>query len=454
MNKTIEFFYEISKIPRESGNEKEISEYLCKFAKSRNLYYEKDKYNNVIIKKENSNTEPIILQAHMDMVCEKELNKEFDFEKDSIEVYEENGYLKAKGTTLGADNGIGIAQILNILDSNLNVNIEAVFTVSEETTMVGAENINLEKLKGKKLINLDGFEENTIILESASFFDIILETNYNFEEKKSEIYKISLKGMEGGHSGFEIDNNKGNSSIELANFLKKIKDVQIANFVGGTKFNVIPSNAEAIIFCTESIQNVEKLIQEYLKIERKKYKNLQIEVSEIKEEYNLLTSQDSIKFLNSIVEFKHGVFFKNERGEVTTSINLGVVDLKNQIMKIGMRSSRKLEESEVLKYVENYAKENDYKFIIQGSQPGFETKENSKLIKIMIDAFKKINNNNPNLNAVHITVETGFFKEKINGLEVAIISPEIIGAHTVEERVNIESIEKCDKWLLEIIKSI
>jgi len=178
MNKTIEFFYEIANIPRESGNEENIANYLCEFAQKRNLYYTKDQYNNVIIKKKNNNKTPIILQAHMDMVCEKDNNIEFDFKKDSIKVIEENGYLRAERTTLGADNGIGIAQILNILDSNLNYNIEAIFTVSEETSMIGADKVDLSNIEGKQLINLDGFEKNTIIIESASFFDIILKSKY------------------------------------------------------------------------------------------------------------------------------------------------------------------------------------------------------------------------------------------------------------------------------------
>ena len=182
MSKTIDFFNEISKIPRESGNEENISNYLCKFAEERSLYYEKDRYNNVIIKKKNSNKAPIILQAHMDMVCEKGADKEFDFGNDSIEVIEENGYLRANGTTLGADNGIGVAQILNILDdSTIECNIEAVFTVEEETTMIGAEHIDVSSLEAKQLINLDGFEENTITIGSASFFDILLKCSYDFE---------------------------------------------------------------------------------------------------------------------------------------------------------------------------------------------------------------------------------------------------------------------------------
>ena len=174
---------------------KEIAKYLCEFAELRNLEYEKDEYNNVLIKKNNCNKTPLILQVHTDMVCEKEQNKCFDFEEDSIEVMEKNGYLHANGTTLGADNGIGIAQILTILDSNIETNIEAIFTVSEETSMLGSINFDTSKLNGKMLLNLDGFEENTILIESAGFYDIILKMHNKFkniQDNNFNVYEINL----------------------------------------------------------------------------------------------------------------------------------------------------------------------------------------------------------------------------------------------------------------------
>ena len=182
-NTTIKYFKE------------KIAKYLCEFAELRNLEYEKDEYNNVLIKKNNCNKTPLILQVHTDMVCEKEQNKCFDFEEDSIEVMEKNGYLHANGTTLGADNGIGIAQILTILDSNIETNIEAIFTVSEETSMLGSINFDTSKLNGKMLLNLDGFEENTILIESAGFYDIILKMHNKFkniQDNNFNVYEINL----------------------------------------------------------------------------------------------------------------------------------------------------------------------------------------------------------------------------------------------------------------------
>lgn len=450
---TIGFFKELAKIPRESGNEARVAEYLCKFAKERNLFYERDQYNNVLIKKKTIDKEPIILQAHTDMVCEKEEGKEFNFETDEIELIEESGYLRANGTTLGADNGIGVAQILAILDSNIPSNIEALFTVSEETSMIGAMNFDISKLKGKKLLNLDGFEENIILIESGCFYDIILKqkNSFNQPQNKNE-YEINLIGMPGGHSGFDIDKKRGNSSIELAKALQKIEDIEISNFVGGTKFNVIPSQAKAHFFTSLEYEKIGEICRTVQMELQKEYPNISISINRKSEKGEVIDVNQSKEFLQSVINFPHGVIKVNQNNNVTTSINLGVVDLKNQEFKVGMRSSKELEEKECLEMIQKYSKQNNLEFTILGSQPGFESNPNSTLIKELLEAhpteeFKK----KPELKSVHITVEVGFFKRKKPELEIAIISPNIQGAHTTKERVEIASIERTDKWLIKFL---
>ena len=454
---TIDFFYEIAKIPRESGNEAQIAEYLCDFAKSRNLFYRRDEYNNVIIKKKNTEKEPIILQAQTEMNCEKEEGIEFDFSKDPINVYEENGILRARGTTLGADNGIGIAQILNILNNDdIKCNVEAVFTATEETTMIGAEKIDVSILESKKMINLDGFEENTIIKESTCFYDIILNTNYDFNEvSKGNIYEISLKGLKGGHSGFDIGKIRGNSAIEMANILNDIEDCRIIDFVAGSKFNVIPSKAKTIIISTESEENVEKLVQDYVISRKDIFSGIEASVKLLElDSYCALNEEESKRFINNILRFSHGVFRRNSKEEIITSINLGAVNLIEQVFKVGMRSSRKREEKECLEYIKNYSEEVGFEFVVLGSQPGFETKSSSEFLKTIKEAYKKIGNEEElKVKSVHITVEAGFFRDKMEGLEIAIISPKIENAHTPEECVEIESIRRCDEWIRRVIES-
>ena len=450
---TIKFFKEIAKIPRESGKEEKIAKYLCKFAKERNLFYKCDEYNNVIIKKKTSEKEPIILQAHTDMVCEKENEKDFNFDTDSIKIIEENGYIRADGTTLGADNGIGVAQILAILDSNIPCNIEALFTTCEETSMKGAINFDTSELKGKRLLNLDGFEENTIIIESACFYDIILKRENNFKKHtRKNKYEIQLKGMLGGHSGFDIDKNRGNSNIEICRILNQIPDIEISDFEGGNKFNVIPSQVNAKFYTDFDINKVKEICKQ-MQIELKeKYPEIEINLQIEKKEEKVLDTKETKKFLDSISKFPHGVIKQNLKNEVTTSINLGVINLKSGQFKIGMRSSRELEEQECLNIIKQYSIENKMKFTILGSQPGFKSDENCELIQDLLKthpfkAFEK----KPSLKAVHITVEVGFFKQKIPDIQIAIISPKIQGAHTPKECVEIESIKKTDKWIVEFL---
>lgn len=454
-DKTILFFKEIAKIPRETGNEGKMAEYLCEFAKSRNLKYKKDEWNNVLIKKKTANKPPIILQAHTDMVCEKLPEKDFNFATDPIEVIQENGYLKANGTTLGADNGIGVAQILTILDSDIECNIEAVFTVSEETTMIGAMNFDTTQLKGKLLLNLDGFEENTIIVESACFYDIILKTKYYLKNEREGIfYKIEITGLPGGHSGFEIDKNRGNSSIELAKILEEVGDYQLSNFIGGTKFNVIPSNAFAEFYTDEQDEKIQKICNQAEQKLKKQYKNIRIKVNIQNAKRPVLIQRDSKQLIKTILKFPHGVLYKNEKSEVTTSINLGVVNLQNNELKVGMRSSRKKEEEQCLEIIKEYCKKHNLELNILGSQPGFESDKNGSLIYNLlktqpIELFGKP----AELKSMHIAVEVGFFKEKIPDLQIAIISPNIKGAHTIKECIEIASIERVNNWIFSFLKA-
>ena len=450
-NKTIDYFKEISKIPRESGNEKEIANYLVNFAKSRNLDYIIDKYNNVIIKKYIDNKEPIILQGHIDMVCEKESDKVFNFKTDPIEVIEKNGFLMANGTTLGADNGIGVAGILNLLDEDNGFSIEAIFTTDEEVSMSGAENIDLSSLKGKKMINLDGFSSDSILLECASFTDIYLHMDYKYQDEGNNLYKIVLSGIEGGHSGFNIDKNRGNSNILLAKLLLDIKDIQLASFKGGSKLNVIPTESMSIISTKFDINNY---VNKFVEKEKKNYQNISINVEKIDNQKKLLSKDDSYKFLKSISNFKHGVINYNKRGEVTTSENLGIVNLDDNNLGVGLRSSIEEERLNVLNYLKRYCKNNNYKLDIVGYQPSFKTDENSSLVKDLIKAYQRINGKNPKLESIHIGVEVGILKQKIKDLEVVIIAPNILDAHSPKERVEIKSINRCDKWLKEYLEMI
>lgn len=445
---TINFFKEIVKIPRESGNEEKIANYLCEFAKKRNLEYFKDSYNNVLIKKKTKNSKPIILQAHTDMVCEKEKDYPFDFKNDSIELIIEDGFIKANKTTLGADNGVGIAQILNILDSDIKANIEAIFTVSEETSMIGAINFDTSLLKGKHLLSLDGFEEKTIINESACFYDLIIKSNYDYNSKFNYYYQLSINGLLGGHSGFDINKNRGNSIILLANLIKKFKDFNLINFYGGTKFNVIPNEATCEFYTNLSFEKIKKICTKFISEHKNIFPSLNYKIEVINQTKNSLDKKDSQSFIDFLINFPNEVI-NSYNSSPTTSSNLAVINLKKQEIKVGFRSSREKEEKAFLNNLKELLNENKFELIIYGHQPGFETK-NSKLIDGLL---KTSPYENTVVTPVHITVELGFFKEKIKDLEVAIISPNIKGAHSTNECVEIASIERTDKWLKDFISN-
>lgn len=260
-----------------------------------------------------------------------------------------------------------------------------------------------------------------------------------------------------GHSGFDIDKESGHSGIEIAKILTEIKDIQISKFVAGTKFNVIPSNSECVFFTDMKLDDLNNIINNFKSQFNKKYKNANICIEAIKENRieNTLSNFESITFLNSILNFKHGIFCKNADGLVTTSQNLGVIDLENNIFKIGVRSSKKKEEGTILEYLTDYATQNKYELKILGSQPGFETKEDSNLIKKLSTAHKNsIADEKLVIKPVHITLESGFFSNKIKDLEVAVISPKIIGAHTTSEQVEIKSIYDCDKWIYAFLNTL
>lgn len=442
-NKTIYYFKEISKIPRESENEKEIANYIVNFAKERNLDYIIDEHNNVIVKKYISGKEPVILQAHIDMVCEKEENKVFDFKTDSIEIIEKDGYLMANGTTLGADNGVGVAQILNLLDTS-NFSIEAIFTTDEEVNMTGVQNIDVSSLKGKVMINLDGFEKDTILLGCASFTDTYIHMNYTFTNDTGNFYKIILTGFEGGHSGSMIDKHRGNSNVLLAKLLLEINDIRVSKFTGGNRLTVIPTYTEAIV---KTNLDINSYVNKFINENSLNYPGLVINVETVTGSNSILTLEDSKLFLDSVANFKNGVINKNNRSEVTTSENLGIVNLSDNILGIGLRSSIEEERLVILDYLNNYCNKYNYKIDIWGYQPSFITSEDSLLVKDLIKAYKEFNNSEPNLKSVHIGLEVAFFKNYIKDLEAVVISSDIFDPHSPNERVSIESIKRCDEWL-------
>ena len=343
----VNFFKEISAIPRKSGEEKAIREYLENFAKERNLEYETDKYENIVIRKRINDSDVFLgLQAHTDMICEKNQDVQHDFSKDPITLFFEEDMIFANGTTLGADNGIGVAIILAVLDSvETAYNIEGIFTVQEETTMIGAIEIDKNMIKSRKIISLDNGKEGKVLVSSANCNEWAVEFQAKKEKcKYSEIYELSYSNFLGGHSGGNIgEENRGNPIKLLAEAIKTVEEFDIIDIFGGSRVNVIPRDANIKFVVNDSKglfnlkQVLEKQRQEYpmAQIVLEKVENNEIQIIENDEEIegnkedfinvfeeqknNLqyaFSTESSRKIIEILLEIKHGALQRDEKNNV------------------------------------------------------------------------------------------------------------------------------------------
>ena len=443
----LKYFENFLSIPRESGNEKGISNYLVEFAKSNSLeYYVDDVYNVIIKRKSNKNSnETIILQGHIDMVCTS--NDYYDFKNNGINWYIENNMYKAKGTTLGADNGIGCSIILALLSNKdiLVPNIEAIFTVQEETTMEGAKKLDYSKITGNKLISVDGTDEGVIEVSSAGMTSITVSKELEYTENCLKGYKISISGLEGGHSGVDINKRRGNSIKIMGEIIGKLNNYYLIDINGGSKDNVIPSECISII-STDEIINIDNKYKDM-------YPNINILLEEVDIDNKIICKDDSkmiIDFINNIP-----IEVLSYAGEYPqTSLNLATIKLDNNTVNINVsiRSSNKEDEKKYVDMVRNLSDNMDFK--INSTIPYFTFNENSNLRNILIDKYKELYDKDVILEHVHAGLEGGVFAEHINDLDVCVIAPNLHDIHTVNECVEIDSVNRVYKWLIEVLKEI
>ena len=463
-SKYFHYFYEINKIPRKSGFEKEISEYIINFAKTRNLKFYTDKFYNVVIWKKASigleSKETLGLQAHIDMVCEKEENLEHDFLKDEIIIEEKDGFLKARGTTLGADNGIGVAYILALLDSEdiEHPNIEAIFTTQEETTMAGAKNLDGKILSAKKIISFDNFSESDMWVGSASASEWYSENilDYNEESLELETYKISLRNFLGGHSGMDIkDTNRGNP-IKISGDILYSEKIFLNNIIGGSAINVIPRECEVIFSILREDKKTIENITEKVKKENQKYKFGDISITKIPTEKKCFTEKTTQNLLGFIQEFKNGALYKDDKDNVIVSGNFSKISISaNKVnLEYSIRSNRKKLgdkiNSEILEIMKKYnVSINKFDYL-----KGYEQPENTQLIEICKQSYMNIMKKDPNILGVQACLECEFLGEKISNLQYVALGTNIYDAHSPKEKVEIESVKRTWKVLIDVLKNI
>lgn len=465
------YFEEISAIPHGSRNTKAISDYLVAFAKEHNLEHYQDEANNVIIIKEATpgyeEADAIIIQGHMDMVCEKESDCEIDFEKDGLDLYVDGDFLKARGTTLGGDDGIAVAYALAIMDANdlCHPRLEVIITVDEEIGMLGADVIDLSMLKGHKMLNIDSDVEGHFLTSCAGGMHIESKLPVSFEEANGVLYTIAVTGLEGGHSGAEIDKEHGNANIIMGRVLKALDDVAefgIVSLAGGLKDNAIPRECTAQILvnpadCAATEEVFEQLKPVLANEFMASDKGVTI-VYEAKGEQNMpvLAVAAQTRVIFYLRNVPNGVQHMSRimPGLVETSLNLGIMELKEDCfyMMTSIRScvsSRKTDLADKLVYLTEFL---GGEVIVGGDYPAWEYKADSDIRDTISSVYKELFDEEPVFEAIHAGLECGILSGKIANLDCVSFGPNNYDIHTPKERLSISSTEKVWKLLIEFLK--
>lgn len=468
------YFEQISKIPRCSKNEDKICNYILSLAKENDLESHKDEAGNIVLRKPStveSDSSPVVLQSHLDMVCEKNENSDHDFSTDPIQIKREGNWITAKGTTLGADNGIGVATSLAIATSNEIEHgpLEFLFTVDEETGLNGAFNLQTDFLEGRKLINLDSedFGVFTIGCAGGGNSEISLPVNTeNFKVK--DLIKISISGLRGGHSGVDIDKGRANSIKLLGRILRilnqKMDDVLIKDLNGGDKHNAIPREASTTVMVNNNSDAIE-VIEDAFDTIKKEYKNVEenmeirIEtLGEAKNNIKLLDKNSTRKTIRLILSLPNGVLSMSQEIEdlVKTSTNLATVSMKGEKVEVTMstRSSVDSELESTRDRIRVIAESFNAQVKEDKAYPGWDPEPDSDLLETVKNAYMDIFEEEPKIEAIHAGLETGIIGEKFEDMEMVSIGPEIRNPHSPDEKVEINTVEKFWKHLMQILETV
>lgn len=471
--KVFKFFREISDIPRGSGNEKQISDYLVKFAQDRNLEYYQDELFNIVIKKQASagyeNIPAIAIQGHMDMVCEKNKDVSHNFLTDSIKWSIKNDLIYANGTTLGADNGIAVAMGMALLDSNSikHPNIELILTTQEETGLTGAKFLNENLINAKTLINIDAENEGEFLVSCAGGIksDIVLPIEKTFLETEYETFIISVSGLQGGHSGTQIHLGRGNAICILGRILhdmQRFLKYEIFDIYGGSKDNVIPREAFAKIAIKKGESDIlSKLLDTWNDILKNEYRikdeKINIRLNKSKNSSGKVLNMNSKENLLYILNIHlNGVYSLSAEIPklVESSINLGVIFIENSHIHFkslirSSVSSLKYNITHKLRLISAHTQSVIY---ITDDYSEWKFNPDSKIQKLFSDRYKQLYKKKAKLSSVHMAVECGVFEEKLGDIDMISFGPNIYDIHSPNEHLSISSVDKCYKLLLDVLE--
>ena len=463
-------FAALNAVPRPSKKEEKVIEFIKNFGENLGLETNVDEIGNVIIKKPATSgmedRKSIVLQSHLDMVCQKNSDINFDFETQGIEMEVDGDWVKAKGTTLGADNGLGVASIMSILESNdiPHPALEALFTIDEETGMTGAMGLKPGQLHGQILLNLDTEEDDEIDIGCAGGIDVTATQNYELEESKGQIIKIEIKGLQGGHSGMDIHKGFGNANVILGRLLFTglyNQNIQLISIDGGGLRNAIPREAFAVLSVRNSIEFIENanvlrkaILEEFADVE----KDLAINIETFSTPEKAISEENSARIILALKALHNGVYRMSPdvADLVEASNNVARVELKNGELKILNLSrssveSTKFAVAEQLKAVCELAGMN---VEFSGSYPGWKPKPGSEIVKLMERIYEKDFGSKPHVVACHAGLECGIIGANYPEMEMVSFGPTIRGAHSPDEKANIPSVQKFWGFLKEILADI
>ncbi len=466
-------FYNLTQIPRPSKHEKAVIDFVVKFGKDNNLETIVDEVGNVIIRKPATpgmeNRKGIILQGHLDMVPQKNSDKQHDFEKDPIEAYIDGEWITANGTTLGADNGIGVAAAMAVLEDKSLVHgpVEALFTIDEETGMTGAFNLKHGVLKGDILINLDSEDEGELYVGCAGGMDANIKLSYKEEAVPAgySFVKLAVTGLKGGHSGMDISSGRGNSIKLLFRFLRfaeKAFSIRIASIDGGSLRNAIPREAFAIVGVpADKISLLEKAVKEHLAVYKAEFSavepDLTFDVEKVDAQKTVIDTKAQWGIIRGVFGCPNGVIRMSDAmpGLVETSTNLARVFTKDGFIfaQCLLRSSVDSAKEALAEKIASVFELAGAEVSFSGAYPGWKPNMDSAILKTMLEVYKNNWGKTPEIKAIHAGLECGILGGVYPNFDMISFGPTIRYPHSPDEKVKIDTVDMFWKFLVEVLKN-
>lgn len=468
-------FDEITKVPRPSCHEEKIREYLLDFAKKHNIEVHTDKCGNVVMRKGatpgHENAPVVVLQAHMDMVCEKNNDVEHDFMKDPIETYIDGDWVKARGTTLGADNGIGMAAAMAAMidDTLVHGPLEALFTINEEIGLEGAQNLGKDMLTGSILINLDSEDDGEIFVGCAGGIDTTAEFTYkrSFTPEHFKYVRVSVKGLLGGHSGSDINTGRANANKVVARFIWECSQrwpIEVCSFDGGNLRNAIPREAQAVFgIGADHHEEMVRLLNKYVKEIVAEYAgvepSMEMTMEEVERPQYCIDSETSLALVRALYSAPHGVYSMSRdlEGLVETSTNLAAVKMiGDDTIRVttSQRSSVESRKADIAGQVEAHFQLAGAKVSHSDGYPGWAPNMNSPIMRVSADAYEELFGVKPAIKAIHAGLECGLFLDKYPHLDMVSFGPTMTGVHSPDEKLYIPTVEKFWKHLSLVLRKV